>query len=313
MKKLFAVLLAAMLLCACAGGEASSVPSETSLSSQEAEEKAETAVDNDALLERFFAESDGAIADSAWANGEFPQLADPPAEAPRIRMHTSAGDLTLVLYPEAAPLAAENFLTHCRDGYYDGSLFHRVIADFMIQAGIPAEGSGSSIWGAPFRNESCDSLRHFTGALSMANAGPNTNGSQFFIVQAADTVTEAELDSLMLNWYYNELNTRLNSIDSAAYADGEFETLIGLLNSLISDAQANGLPQAFGERYLPAARAYLQTGGSPFLDYGYTVFGQVIEGMDVVDAIATAETTENAAGEKSEPVDPVMILSTEVL
>ena len=99
------------------------------------------------------------------------------------------GDIKIMLFDEQAPKAVENFTTHAKDGYYDGVTFHRVMTDFMIQGGDP-DGNGTggeSIWGDPFEDEFTSELRNFTGALSMANAGPKTNGSQFFIVQADET------------------------------------------------------------------------------------------------------------------------------
>ena len=101
-------------------------------------------------------------------------------------MHTTMGDIKLRLFPEHAPKAVENFLTHAANGYYDGLKFHRVIKDFMIQGGDPMGTGigGESIWGEPFEDEFCEELHNIRGSLSMANAGPGTNGSQFFIVQA---------------------------------------------------------------------------------------------------------------------------------
>ena len=101
-------------------------------------------------------------------------------------MHTTMGDIKLRLFPEHAPKAVENFLTHAANGYYDGLKFHRVIKDFMIQGGDPMGTGigGESIWGEPFEDEFCEELHNIRGSLSMANAGPCTNGSQFFIVQA---------------------------------------------------------------------------------------------------------------------------------
>ncbi|CAI5520439.1 unnamed protein product, partial [Closterium sp. Naga37s-1] len=103
-------------------------------------------------------------------------------------MHTTMGDIHLKLYPEECPRTVENFTTHCSNGYYEGLLFHRVIKGFMVQTGCPlGDGTGGqSIWGGEFADEFHKSLRHdrpFT--LSMANAGPNTNGSQFFITTVA--------------------------------------------------------------------------------------------------------------------------------
>ena len=101
-------------------------------------------------------------------------------------MHTSMGDISIRFFPEAAPKAVENFKTHAKDGYYDGLTFHRVINDFMIQGGDPnGDGTGGdSIWGEPFEDEFSDTLFNIRGSLSMANSGPDTNGSQFFINQA---------------------------------------------------------------------------------------------------------------------------------
>ncbi|EPS60312.1 hypothetical protein M569_14491, partial [Genlisea aurea] len=103
-------------------------------------------------------------------------------------LHTTAGDIHIRLCPEECPRTVENFTTHCKNGYYDSLIFHRVIKGFMIQTGDPlGDGTGGqSIWGREFEDEFHKSLRHdrpFT--VSMANAGPNTNGSQFFITTVA--------------------------------------------------------------------------------------------------------------------------------
>lgn len=99
-------------------------------------------------------------------------------------LRTTKGDIRLTLYPDQCPRTVENFATHARNGYYDGVLFHRVIRGFMLQTGDPlGDGTGGeSIWGGEFEDELRAGLRHDrAGTLSMANAGPNTNGSQFFI------------------------------------------------------------------------------------------------------------------------------------
>lgn len=98
-------------------------------------------------------------------------------------IHTTYGDIHVRLFPEAAPKSVENFVTHSKRGYYNGTIFHRVIRKFMIQGGDPlGDGTGGeSIWGREFEDE-FSSLKHDKPyTLSMANAGPNTNGSQFFI------------------------------------------------------------------------------------------------------------------------------------
>lgn len=114
------------------------------------------------------------------------QLRQPAAGDTVATIKTSMGDIKVVLFPDAAPKAVENFTTHAENGYYDGVIFHRVIPDFMIQGGDPlGKGiGGESIWGKPFKDEFSRDYHNLRGALCMANAGPNTNGSQFFIVQA---------------------------------------------------------------------------------------------------------------------------------
>jgi peptidylprolyl isomerase domain and WD repeat-containing protein 1 len=108
--------------------------------------------------------------------------------AQSITLHTSMGDLSLKLFPEHCPKTVENFQTHCKNGYYDGLTFHRIIKSFMIQGGCPlGDGTGGhSIWGGTFEDEFHPSLTHDrAGTLSMANAGPATNGSQFFLTANA--------------------------------------------------------------------------------------------------------------------------------
>jgi peptidyl-prolyl cis-trans isomerase B (cyclophilin B) len=100
-------------------------------------------------------------------------------------LHTSEGAIELVLYPDDAPKTVENFVKLSRDGFYDGVIFHRVIPDFMIQGGDPT-GTGTGGPGYEFEDE-FNQHKVVRGALAMANAGPNTNGSQFFIVTAEAT------------------------------------------------------------------------------------------------------------------------------
>ncbi|MGO4937351.1 peptidylprolyl isomerase [Fundicoccus sp. Sow4_H7] len=115
----------------------------------------------------------------------FPQLELNNVE-PTVVLHTNKGDIELVLYPEQAPKTVENFLGLAKENYYNGVIFHRVIEDFMIQGGDPTGTGmgGESFYGESFEDEFSNQLFNLKGALSMANAGPNTNGSQFFIVTA---------------------------------------------------------------------------------------------------------------------------------
>lgn len=100
-------------------------------------------------------------------------------------IHTNLGDLKVKLFDDLAPKTVKNFVSLAEQGYYDGVIFHRIIRDFMIQGGDPTGTGmgGESIYGDKFEDEFSENAFNIRGALSMANAGPNTNGSQFFIVQ----------------------------------------------------------------------------------------------------------------------------------
>ena len=116
---------------------------------------------------------------------KYPQLNLENQQGPTAVLKTNQGEIKIQLFPEQAPMTVENFIRLAQKGYYDGTIFHRVISDFMIQGGDP-EGNGTggeSIWRHPFEDELSRELFNIRGALSMANSGPNTNGSQFFIVQ----------------------------------------------------------------------------------------------------------------------------------
>ena len=191
------------------------------------------------------------------------QLSTPQKGDTLAVMHTNMGDIKIKLFPEKAPKTVENFVTHSKNGYYNGLKFHRVINDFMIQGGDPRGNGtgGESIWGGSFSDEFDPELHNLRGALSMANSGPNTNGSQFFIVQAR------EVPANMLEQ--------------------------------MRDLEDNGFPADI-------TAAYEALGGTPWLDFRHTVFGQVTEGMDVVDAIAAVETVNDV------PRSDVIIESIEV-
>ncbi|MBR6542236.1 MAG: peptidylprolyl isomerase [Anaerotignum sp.] len=183
---------------------------------------------------------------------------------------TSKGVVKMRFFPEEAPKAVENFKTLAKDGYYNGIIFHRVIEDFMVQGGDPTGTGmgGESCWGQDFETEVSERLHFYRGAVAMANAGPDTNGSQFFIVQQK-TVAENALQALV--------DARDNSEEelSVELTDGNYYTL----GQLYPDEVLN---------------YYREMGGSVHLEYvfgnGYSVFGQVFEGLDTVDAIAVVET-----------------------
>lgn len=190
----------------------------------------------------------------------FPQLALDQVKGPKATIKTSLGDISLQLFPDQAPKTVKNFVELAKQGYYNDVTFHRVIPDFMIQTGDPtATGAGGeSIYGHPFADEFSPELFNLKGAVSMANAGPNTNGSQFFIV-----------------------------------------TNRNLSTNLIGQMEAAGYPAEVIEAY--------QNGGTPWLDFHHTVFGQVVSGLDV--AIKISQVKRNF---EDRPEEDVLIKAIEI-
>lgn len=180
MKKmvLLGTLLFVFILAACGGNEEAKEGENSNTSTNRPEEVTLT---SEAKNEKY---------------SELPQFTDVQEGERVVVMETSKGEIHIKLFPEYAPKAVENFVTHAENGYYDGLSFHRVINDFMIQGGDPTGtgAGGESIWETPFEDEFSEKLWHFRGALSMANAGADTNGSQFFIVQLP-TVEESSLSA----------------------------------------------------------------------------------------------------------------------
>lgn len=207
--------------------------------------------------------AEAAATPAAQEKTDLTQL-DSPAPGDSVAIiDTSMGIIKIKLMPTAAPKAVENFTGLAAKGYYDGLTFHRVMKNFMIQGGDP-EGTGTggeSLWGKPFEDEFSPNAHNFRGALSMANSGPNTNGSQFFIVQLPATAMNEDMSTFM---------------------------------------KQSGYSQELTE-------AYMKQGGTPWLDNKHTVFGQVYEGMDVVDKITEVSTD---GGDK--PETPVIIKTVKI-
>ena len=140
-------------------------------------------------------------------------------------MKTNMGEVEILLFPEVAPKAVENFISLAKGGYYDGIIFHRVIKDFMIQGGDPTGTGmgGESVWGKPFEDEFSEEARNFRGALSMANAGPNTNGSQFFIVQAGPETMDERIFSMLKRQgknFSNDVAEKYMEVGGTPWLDG---------------------------------------------------------------------------------------------
>lgn len=220
------------------------------------------------------------ISDTDSETAAIDQLAEPEkGETVAILNMKDYGTIKVHFFKDAAPKAVENFISLAEKGYYDGLTFHRVINDFMIQGGDPnGNGTGgASIWDEDFEDEINEYLIPLRGSLCMANAGGgNTNGSQFFIVQSNKIDTEDE----------QQIKDQLDYYISM-YKSSTGLTLDSYNESVIKN--------------------YLEVGGCLYLSGGYTVFGQVYEGLDVVDAIAAAKTDSN-----DKPLNDVIIESIDI-
>lgn len=151
---------------------------------------------------------------------DYPQLDLAKAEGPQATIKTSLGEVKVQLFAKLAPKTVKNFVELAKKGYYNGVLFHRVIPDFMIQGGDPTGTGrgGESIYGEAFEDEFSDKLFNFNGALSMANAGPNTNGSQFFIVSAS-RVPANMLEQMKMVGYPQEIIDHYKEMGGTPWLD----------------------------------------------------------------------------------------------
>lgn len=190
------------------------------------------------------------------------------------------GTIKMRLFPENAPKAVENFKTLAKDGKYDGVPFHRVIKDFMIQTGDTSlnGGDGKDIWGSGFGIEVSDTLHHYSGAVAMARTNDMKAGqsSQFYIVSNEDIkpMSAAEFDS--------------------------YEAQVSATGNKLTYSQE-------------VRNTYNEKGGAAFLDMQYTVFGQVFEGLDVVNQIAAVECGPGQDGAMSSPVKEVVITKAQIV
>lgn len=194
------------------------------------------------------------------------QFTQPAADAPIAIFDTTMGEIRAVLYPQYAPMAVENFIGLCENGYYNNTDFHRVIYGFAVQGG-DASGTGhkgASIWNnQPYPSEFSAQLHHYSGALCAARSPESevSTTSQFYFVQSLPGALDEALQAQMV--------------------------------------QA-GLDQ-------PVIDTYNAAGGLPYLDYTDTVFGQVYQGMDIVDQIAQQDTDENDRPVQSITINSVTI------
>ncbi len=247
-----------------------------------------------------------------------------------VMMETDLGKIYFKLHDDT-PKHKENFLKLCREGYYNGIEFHRVIPKFMIQAGDPGTKPGNTPdpakddIGYKIEAEIVDKYHHFKGALCAArdnNPDFKSSGSQFYVV-TGDKIPLSKLDTIennttmmlqtRLNMQFNKENEGLAKSEKArmeAFALKNQKDSVNAIQKRFSDKfriylseknfQPFKLPQDIRERYR-------DKGGAPWLDGMYTVFGEVVSGIEVIDKIASAPISG------TKPQTPIRIIKTEVL
>jgi cyclophilin family peptidyl-prolyl cis-trans isomerase len=254
----------------------------------------------------------------------------------KVRIKTSHGDVVIALYNET-PKHKENFIKLVNESFYNNTLFHRVIKDFMIQGGDPnSKGAAAGIAlgeggpGYTIEAEIQNNLYHKKGALCAARQGDNVNpdkrssGSQFYVVTGKPYQKE-ELEQMEVqqnrqkenglmqvfiqapeNKAYMARLQEAQAMGQDATKRAEAEAAIAVLTEEIKPlALAGFVPFIFTEEQL---KDYATDGGTPFLDNAYTVFGEVIEGMEIINKIGTTAT---ASGDR--PLEDVIVLSMEII
>ena len=237
--------------------------------------------------------------------------AQAPAEADVV-VSTKMGDIYLKLYDET-PKHKANFLKLANEGFYNGTTFHRVIQQFMIQGGDPnskeAKTAGQAGQGGPGYTQDAEivaGLYHKRGCLAAARQGDRVNperkssGSQFYIVdgkpvgqqelrQVESQIQSDQQRSVFQKWMADPKRDYLKTMDLAKMQKEDPDALADLNNKILKEFQEEtaDLPRfKYTEEQM---KVYMEEGGSPHLDMQYTVFGEVVKGMDVVDKIAAVE------------------------
>lgn len=243
---------------------------------------------------------------------------------PTLQIETTAGPIKIRLYDDT-PLHRDNFLKLAKEGYYDGVLFHRVIKDFMVQTGDPDSknaqpgamlGAGSPDYTIPAEFV-YPKHYHKYGALAAARTGDDMNperrssGSQFYIVTGKkylpaqlSRMEEMSVQKQLQAYFMNLQRQKMDTIRALRLAKDSVG-LENLRQELIRETEANVKPVNMTEQQV---RDYTTIGGTPHLDGQYTVFGEVLEGMDTIDKIQNAETDGH-----DRPIEDIKIVSVKVI
>jgi len=227
------------------------------------------------------------------------------------------GDIKIKLYPDLVPYAVYNFVELAKKGTYNGRNFHRLVEDFMIQGGSAngTGGGGKSIDGGEFKNEVNTSLRHYYGALCYAASAMGGISDGFYIVN--NKKPQPEFTSLydQTSQYYTSGESQLKAYleeltpdmdyyeDAKAYYSNMIEYYSGCVKAI------TGMKDTITD---DVKKTYSEKGGTPSLDGAYTVFGQTVEGFDVIDKITAVEKTDDGFGNISKPVSDIIIDKVEI-
>ena len=215
------------------------------------------------------------------------------------------GTIKAKLFPDIAPIGVQNFIQLAQNGFYNGKNIHRVIADFMMQGGAAnsdgtggtaaysGEGSSSEAFGI----ETSSSAWHFYGALCYANAG-GWNTTQFYIVNNKIAQDIGNTTPEQMEQAADSAKEMKEQYEPGSYEYAYFEAIEQNYRQLVDTVDD--------------IIAKYKNGGTPSLDGKYTVFGQVVEGFDVIDSISAVEVKDNGRGEESSPVNNIIIKSVKV-
>lgn len=315
MKKRYTVIAALMagimLLSGCGGNNSETTKEETTKAPTETVDEAADEKDSGVDYKTATAPTKAVITESK-EKGNSGEVKLEEGDLYAVISVKDYGDITVKLYPEEAPYAVRNFVELANAGTYDGRNFHRVISGFMAQGGS-ASGDGrggASFEGGSFKNEINTSLRHYYGAFCYASAMGDMS-DQFYIVNNKESINDDiaaqyekySADNSFMAEQYEAM--RKNYTDDAA-ALAMIDMYIEFYKNSADGAaaMANSLTDEVIEKY--------KNGGVPFLDGGYTVFGQTVEGFDVLDKISSVETVEGSDGAMSKPKTDIIISSVKI-
>jgi len=247
--------------------------------------------------------------------------------APIVALETTYGKIILKLYPETAK-HRDNFLKLVNQGFYNGVLFHRVIANFMIQAGDPKSktvaanatlGAGNAGYTIPAEFV-YPQYYHKRGALAAAREGDKRNplkvssGCQFYIVQGRvytnnelNEMEKANEEKVYAKLYQDISKSKQTQIDKLK-SENDIAKLDATRDTILNEVRTKMINTSTYHFTSQQRKDYTTIGGTPHLDGNYTVFGEVIEGLDVVEKISKAQTTEN-----NRPVENIIVIKAEVV